>query len=66
MWFSTCSWIEFGAVSIINIFLSDIKLWQSDGVHLHWVSCLPHELQVVRCVTNFMKEEQNATNGQYP
>lgn len=52
----TCSCIEFGAVPIINIFLSDVKLWQSDGVHLHRVPCLPHKLQVVCGVANWMKE----------
>lgn len=54
--YSTCSFIEFGAVPIIDIFLSDIKLWQSDGVHLHRVSRLPHKLQVVCGVANWRKE----------
>lgn len=54
---NTCSWVEFGAVSIINIFLSDIKLRQSNGIHLYWVSCLPHELQVICRVTNWIKRE---------
>lgn len=61
---STCSGIVFGAVPIIDIFLSDIKLWQSNGIHLHWVSCLPHELQVVRSVANLRKEVQRHTKSQ--
>lgn len=51
----TCSWIELCAVSIINVLLSDVKLWQSDGVHLHRVACLPHKLQVVCRVANWMR-----------
>lgn len=53
---STCSCIVFGAVAIIDVFLSDIKLWQSDGLHLHRVPRLPHELQVVCGVADWMEE----------
>lgn len=62
--YSTCSFIEFGAVPIIDIFLSDIKLWQSDGVHLHRVSRLPHKLQVVCGVANWRKEAQKQRNSE--
>lgn len=44
--------IIFSAVSIFNIFLSDIKLWQSNLIHLYWISRLPHELQIIRSVPN--------------
>lgn len=53
---STCSRIVFGAVAIIDVFLSDIKLWQSDGVHLHRVPRLPHELQVVCGVADWVED----------
>lgn len=48
----TCACVVFGAVPVVNVFLSDIKLRQSNGVHLHRISSLPHELEVVRGVAD--------------
>lgn len=57
----TCACVEFGAVPVVDVLLSDVKLRQSDGVHLHRISRLPHELQVVRGVADCRRGGRRCT-----
>lgn len=57
----TCACVVFGAVPVINVLLSDVKLGQSDGVHLHRISRLPHKLQVVRGVADWRRGGRRCT-----
>lgn len=54
----TCSCVVLGAVPVVDVFSPDVELGQSDGVHLHRVSSLPHELQVVCGVADWKRERE--------
>ncbi len=58
MWIHTCSLVELCAISILNVLLLYIKLWQRNLIHLNRVSRLPHKHQVLCGIANYIHTQK--------